>query len=228
MQENLSICIYNKNHKVRKCKLYFHELNCPDQKYSDLVSCQYDFSHKVKKSNLDKHHLSCPLRPKIDQDINREMLEYSRKHSSIYQKQNCKNIDMKKENKQNFPVGLNYMIKKKENKETERQIVKINEKIENGDNENFEIINYNYKIFDNELHIELNDSEINHNSFSFRFDEIEKSKKFEHENYNEFSILEKEIKMNIDKLEISNENYDPNESDEYIDKYNRNNQSFES
>lgn len=235
--QNLGTCCYNKNHKVKKNKLYSHEQNCPDKKFSNLVQCQYDFNHKVKRSELDKHHRNCPNKPNLEEDVQREMLEFARKNAALRETKKLQdNFTVKNVKKTKLPPGLGYLKKKEENKEFKKDICKLSKILDEQDEKNDEDCDRNYKdyLVDDEFDRELNKKEeLEADDFySFGFKE-NKEKSFDdsyvdvgnaEDRKNREDSNKKSWKINSDSED--NDNYDPNLSDEFIDEYNKNNRSY--
>ena len=73
---DMAVCRYNKAHKVKRSRLFIHEMKCPDAKTSKLQTCPYNQQHKVSFENMDKHKRTCPDRPIIDDKLQEEMKNY--------------------------------------------------------------------------------------------------------------------------------------------------------
>lgn len=222
MSESLKNCRYNKNHMVKESRLYIHEQKCPDAINSNLVNCPYNPIHKMKISNLEAHKKTCLQRPFVDQDTEKEMLEYvlKNKNKEINFKQNQKNLENKRENyipKKNV-AGLGPIEDPKEKAERNKErnmLIKLSENISNFDDDFINI---------NELNVNINlnlESELNNVNNKQMTKEIVINDK----EYEEFDInfYDESRKLVFDESQDYNNEYDPNESDIYINKKNKNN-----
>jgi hypothetical protein len=239
--EEFKECRYNKNHKVKEGRLYVHETNCPDKANSNLVRCSYDFNHMINKNRLEEHMKVCPKRPKIDINIHQEMLQY------IIQN-NAKNISSTKNslnNKNTSDYSVNNTCKKtiaglgliedkkeKKNKQKEYRQLINNSYIFNEMNNIDENENFNLNEVDNEFKADFEDSIFgkNFNESNFEIINIDDSildcddskAGIQNDFYsNNQENKNKKLLFNSSKLE--DDDYDPNSSDIYISKKNKNN-----
>lgn len=83
---SLVACRYNPNHKMKPTRLLIHEGQCPDRYNKVLKVCPYNPVHKLSPEMYEKHKKECPQRPKIDEDVEKELKEY------LQAKANCKVI----------------------------------------------------------------------------------------------------------------------------------------
>lgn len=126
---DLNICLYNKDHKMKKNKIIKHELTCPDRSYylnNEAVSCPYNIYHRVLKSDLDNHVKLCNEKPKYN-DFRKGVIN----DISNYLNKTSKHINNK------FDNG-NLCNKKdknlKNNKKNKNSIKNIFDIIDNNDN----------------------------------------------------------------------------------------------
>lgn len=243
----LKECRYNKNHKVKAGRLLIHETNCPDKNKSNLVRCNYDINHLVKKENLQSHLKSCPKKPNIDEKVHQEMLEYILKNASknkstdatsqrntiINPSTDDRNYDKNKKNIK-FIAGLGPIEDKEEKKRQQREYRHL---INNSNlfydmsqidkNDEFDLIE-----IDNEFKNEVDESLFSEaiNQF-FKEDNIEDSVVISQKDYDDASGFHpqeecnnnRNIKLLFHNSNLENDEYDPNSSDMYIGKRNKNN-----
>ena len=234
MSEKLAICRYNKNHSTKPSRLIIHENNCPDRKTSNIISCPYNPIHKMKYSNLESHKACCAQRPIIDKDVEKEMIQFILNNAKNQTKKKSLQ-DISKNGIENYfskkqVVGLGPIKKiklKKDqiqelNKYTDIEQSKIRILTENISEQMDCLSDYENKLdmnLDSELEIDLNFTNLD-NSFekeiiiqdSFLQDLDENSK---------FYFNEGKKRLIFDETQ----DYDPNNSDIYIDKKNKNNVS---
>ena len=92
MSEILVSCRYNKNHKVKKSKLFIHECKCSDKNNSNVVSCPFNSNHKINIKNLEKHKKICENKPKINNDFENKLNMFlNGKNINNFIKENEKN-----------------------------------------------------------------------------------------------------------------------------------------
>ena len=222
MSESLKNCRYNKNHMVKESRLYIHEQKCPDAINSNLVNCPYNPKHKMKISNLEAHKKTCLQRPIVEQYIEKEMLEYvlKNKNKEINHKPNQINLENNRENyipKKNI-AGLGPIEDPKEKAERNKEknmLIKLSDNISNFDDDFINI---------NELNVNINldlESELNNVNNKRTIKDIVIIDK-EDEDY-DLNFYEDCGKLVFDESQDYNNEYDPNESDIYIKKNNKNN-----
>jgi hypothetical protein len=129
MSEILVSCRYNKNHKVKKSKLFIHECKCSDKNNSNVVSCPFNSNHKINIKNLEKHKKICENKPKINSEFDNKLNMF------LNGKNNKINIKEKEENSKNDDINFDI------SKEEDDKIYEVN------DNNN--IIDKNEKIIKN-------------------------------------------------------------------------------
>jgi hypothetical protein len=112
-------CRYNPNHKVKKTKLLKHEETCPNRVGSDLQRCPFNPIHLMKPDRLELHKRECPDKPKIDDEVEKEIREYinlQKKETPIIEKE-CKKIS------EDFQViGMKKTAKKKDHNKRREQL----------------------------------------------------------------------------------------------------------
>lgn len=226
----LKECRYNKNHKVKPGRLYVHECNCPDKVNSDLVRCSYDFNHMIKKTKLEEHLRVCPKRPKVDINLHQEMVEYLLKNGSKNKSTSSNSINIKNpsENSNNNTAkkniaGLGAVEDKKEKKKQQREYRQLinNSNIFNGisqidENEKFDFIEV-----DNEFKKEFEDSIFTDNNNENNFEIVDVEESIFINDMDNQNNKNKKLLFNSSKLD--NDDYDPNSSDIFIGRKNKNN-----
>jgi len=245
MSSELKECRYNKNHRVKVGRLFIHESNCPDKKNSDLVRCSYDVNHLVKKSNLESHLKICPKKPNIDQQLHQEMLEYVLKHgtknkptstNSKTVNQTISNSIEKNSNNNNnysnahkkFIAGLGLIEDKKEKKRQQMEYRKLMNNSSNfcgmsqiGQNEEFDYVD-----IDTDLKDEFKEDSIFSDERDRDFVLIENPISEIHEaddSTNEFfGHDQNNNKLLFHSSKLDDDEYDPNSSDIFIGKQNKN------
>ena len=103
------VCRYNKAHKVKRSRLFIHEMKCPDAKTSKLQTCPYNQQHKVSFENMDKHKRTCPDRPIIDEKLQEEMKNYIQMMNNCNEPPKANEFpeDKKEESAKRINDGLN-------------------------------------------------------------------------------------------------------------------------
>jgi len=248
---DLKECRYNRNHKVKAGRLYIHETNCPDKNKSDLVRCSYEISHLVKKENLQSHLKICPNKPNIDQEVYQEMLKYVLKNgsknkptktssnntnSSLKLADNNNNKIIENNQQKKFIAGLGPVEDKKEKKKQQREYRQLVNNsnlyaISQIDNdEDFEILD-----FDDEYSHEIENDLLFTNSKNPKFKNedlviINQKEDDSTSFFNNNGDFQKDIYINnknnrllFNSSNLENDDYDPNSSDIFIGKRNKNN-----
>ena len=104
MSEILVSCRYNKNHKVKKSKLFIHECKCSDKNKSNIVCCPFNSNHKINIKNLEKHKKICENKPKINNDFDNKLNMFlNGKNYDNFIKENEKN-----NNNNNFDINNDF------------------------------------------------------------------------------------------------------------------------
>lgn len=86
-------CRYNPNHKMKISRLLIHEDSCPDSKGKLLLSCPYNPVHKLKPGNFENHKKECPQRPKVDEQLEKEMREFMKNQTKTKTNNNTHTSD---------------------------------------------------------------------------------------------------------------------------------------
>jgi hypothetical protein len=85
-------CRYNPNHQMKSSRLLIHEDKCPDRNSKLLKMCPYNPLHKVAPFNLESHKRDCPQRPKVDENLEKELKEYLRAQSQLNHNNNSTKV----------------------------------------------------------------------------------------------------------------------------------------
>lgn len=128
-------CRYNPNHQMKSSRLLIHEDKCPDRNSKMLKMCPYNPIHKVSPFNYESHKRECPQRPKVDENLERELREYLRSQSEM-------NNNSTKVNTNDRDTNWNTTKSKKSQREKESSS-NIISKINNLNNDSDKINNIN-------------------------------------------------------------------------------------
>ena len=104
---DMAVCRYNKAHKVKRSRLFIHEMKCPDAKTSKLQTCPYNQQHKVSFENMDKHKRTCPDRPIIDDKLQEEMKNYIQMMNNCNEPPKANEFSEEKKEEKKINDGLN-------------------------------------------------------------------------------------------------------------------------
>lgn len=120
-------CRFNPNHKMKPSKLLPHEERCPDRRNKIFKTCPYNPLHKVGQENYDKHKRDCPDRPQVDENVEKELLDYLANMSSKIISPNHLTSEHKTPNTQvSIPTEEVSQIKNKMNKkEQQKKVLKM-------------------------------------------------------------------------------------------------------
>jgi hypothetical protein len=221
---------------VKQTRLLIHEDTCPDRIKSNLRICPYNPIHKISAEKYESHKKVCDQRPKIDEDLQKEMREFIKNKNleenksenvfSSYSNQNQnlptrygpkKDISLHDVNKSTSTVGLRGEIAEK-NKNKERR---IKQKEMMNLIENSEILEDDMNSGPDEID-DIYEKDFNINNFDHlnNFNNFDKQSNITLTNLTDF--VNGDIFNLTDNVSDKNE-YDPNESDMFIGKKNKNN-----
>ncbi len=231
---------------MKSSRLLIHEDKCPDRNSKILKMCPYNPMHKVSPFNFEAHKRECPQRPKVDENLERELKEYLKTQCHLNNNNNstkvsgnpntktvASNVDFThKDSHSNIHSRNNFGSQTSKNiigmsSKIEKKILKTEKKKRQKemmnliDNSNFE----DSGILDN---ININ--------FSLRKNPNNNLDEFEYMNASDlntqnFEMTESMLNQINELIENSREEfegdnineYDPNQSDLHIDRKNKNN-----
>jgi hypothetical protein len=76
--QNLVACRYNPVHRMKSSRLLVHEEKCPDRRNKVLKICPYNPVHKVTPDQYEKHKRQCHNKPQVDPELEKELKDYLR------------------------------------------------------------------------------------------------------------------------------------------------------
>ena len=127
---SLSICRYNKNHKVKPSRIDIHEQKCPDRlKYQNKFKlCPYNPSHKIERELYEQHVSECPNKPKLTYEEEEDLKRAQKMDEIATEPEQIKYDRMKFYKgcvKPEEIIGLNKKMMKKSEKKQENNLKKI-------------------------------------------------------------------------------------------------------
>lgn len=250
---SLTQCRYNTNHKVKVTRLLIHEDSCPDRIKSNLKVCPYNPIHKVSVDKYEGHKRICDQRPKIDEDLEKEMKEYIKNkhlqenksenivssymnsHQNLPTRYGPKKIALNSstsnafndQNKSISTIGLRQNeVEKNKNKERKKKQKEIMNLIDNSEFLEDNKCSEDASMSNNEqCEIDdIYDKDFNINNFN-HINNFNNN--FDKQSDNTLFTLSEYVNKDnfFDLMETSNvkNEYDPNESDMFIGEKNKNN-----
>jgi len=226
---------------MKASRLLIHEDQCPDKHLNILKTCPYNPVHKLPLGSYVKHKKECPQRPQVDEDLEKELREYLNQkgakkfsnttssipineatvnNSNVTEKEllNFSRVNSKKLNSSEKIIGLqtNNKASKKERKERQKEMMNLI------DNSDLDRSNYDRSIYESKTPQVFNADAIDF-FYETEFGEI----KIDEDNDYITDLQHSKISRNNQSEFIGNEisginDYDPNESDLYIDNFNKN------
>lgn len=126
---SLSVCPFNKNHKLNKNKLLIHVQKCPDRICSNLKQCIYNPLHFINKEKYQKHLTICENRPN---DVEPGLKEEMAKYIMEFKKKKNEDEDIKIQAiQQDKEENLNIIQENEEDNENKGKIEEIKETKDN-------------------------------------------------------------------------------------------------